>query len=125
MKKLKVLITCLLAVGVLATSSLTSLAATKVEFYLYYTNVIYANSVLSRSKSIDGTSKRYYAKCTDSYNKGLMRFHVPGATDYTLDENQSHIFTRSLKTSGKISVKASLVRPPSGAATVEGYIEKK
>lgn len=125
MKKIKILVTCALAVGVIAASSLTSLAAiTKVTYNLYYTGTS-VGSVLYRESTISANSKKYYAKCTDSYNKGQIQIHVPGATDYTLDKNQSHNFTRSSSSSGNMTVSGSLIRSSSGSCSVAGYVEKK
>lgn len=125
MKKIKVLVTCALAVGVLSAISLTSLAAiTKVNFNLYYTGTS-VGSVLYRESAISANSKKYYAKCTDVYNKGQIQIHVPGATDYTLDKNQSHIFIRQSSTSGNMTVSGSLIRSASGSCSAAGYVEKK
>lgn len=125
MKKLKTLITCVLAIGVIAASSISSLAVSSVNFHLYYTNVIYANSLVSRTTKIEGDSLKYFAKCTDSYNRGQLGVYIQGTSKYTLDKGTSKIIKRNNPTAGNISVEATLLRVRSGAASVDGYVEKR
>ena len=123
MKKLKVLATCALAVGVLSAISLTSLAATSASFNLYYTGTS-VGSVLSRTYTIDGSSKKYKATCTSSSNGASIKFSMPGASDLTLDQNSgTQYIVRSYSASGNTTVKGSILHGSSSCGVI-GNVKK-
>lgn len=109
MKKIKVLVTCALAVGVIAASSLTSLAATKVNFNLYYTGTN-VGSQLNSTYLIDGRSKTYKANCTSSSNDTAIRFTMPKAkATLTIDETSgTQPLLRRSKDDGNTTVTGSI-----------------
>lgn len=109
MKKIKILVTCALAVGVLSAISLTSVAATKVNFSLYYTGTN-VGSVLNRTYTIDGTSKTYRANCSSSSNGTSIRFTMPGGKKtLTIDQTSgTQNFGRNYKDDGDTTVSGSI-----------------
>ena len=123
MKKIKVLVTCALAVGVIAASSLTSLAATSVNFKLYYTGTS-VGSVLSRTYQIDGSSKKYKATCSSSSNGASIKFSMPGASDLTIDQKSgTQTIVRSYSANGNTTVKGSILHGSSSCG-VEANVKK-
>ena len=123
MKKIKVLVTCALAVGVLSAISLTSLAATSVNFNLYYTGTS-VGSVLSRTSTIDGSSKKYKATCSSSSNGCSIKYSMPGASDLTIDQNSgTQYIVRSYCANGNTTVKGSILHGKSSGGVI-GNVKK-
>lgn len=121
--KIKYIISCAAVIGIMMFCSISSLAATKVNFSLHYTGTGVGNT-LDQSRSIEANSKRYRGYCTMSSGYCQLKLHVPGATDQTIDQGHECYFKRTQSSNGNMTVSAQLLHG-SGSGGANGYIEKK
>lgn len=124
MKKLKVLATCALAVGVIAASSLTSLAAAnKVNYNLYYTGTS-VGSILNRTYQIDATGTRYKVQLESTSNNCQLYVVTSGGEGATVGKNaKTDYIYRTASPSGHMPVTGSIIHK-SKSGGVTGYCQK-
>lgn len=121
MKK-KCVTACAIAVCIIAFSTLSSMAATKVNFSLNYTGTSTGN-VLSQTKGIDASGSNYRAHCnwaTGGCKVKISFYNGPSSSE--LGTNQTVTITRS-PSSGNTNVTGTLKHGTSSGGA-SAYVEK-